>query len=52
MQNKKDILKVRAHDAIVGFTYLISINFSNSSEYGFYLDCRGNCCTSNRKPIY
>ena len=24
MQNKKDILKVRAHDAIVGFIYLIS----------------------------
>ena len=24
MQNKKDILKVRTHDAIVGFIYLIS----------------------------
>jgi hypothetical protein len=24
MQNEKDILKVRAHDAIVGFIYLIS----------------------------
>jgi len=35
MQNKKDILKVRAHDAIVGFTYLISIILATQVNMDF-----------------
>ena len=35
MQNEKDILKVRAHDAIVGFIYLISAILATQVNEGF-----------------
>jgi hypothetical protein len=49
---EKNILKVRAHDAIVGVLYLISVgvNFLHV-EFCIFMDRGWGCSSSNYKPL-